>query len=124
MLQTRRIQEGLKLQGFLENLSNMDTFRSFLTKIYELSPHWITLIDELHFTFFKKKEKETKRTLETRNMIILDYVCGHICVYEPNGNTSSRSGYGFFRGLTKHYIMIILVFYLKLQKGVRKIIIK
>jgi len=123
VLQTRRIQEGLKLQGFLENLSNGDTFRSFLTKIYELSPHCITLIDELHFTFFKKKEKETERTLETGN-IIPDYVCGHICVYEPNGNTSSRSGYGFFRGLTKHYIIIILVFYLKLQKGVRKIIIK
>lgn len=48
---------------------------------------------------FLEKEKETKRTLETRNMIILDYVCGHICVYEADGNTSSRSGYGFLGGL-------------------------
>lgn len=66
MLQTRRIQEGLKLQGFLENLSNMDTFRSFLTKIYELSPHWITLIDELHFTFFKKKGERNKEDLRNQ----------------------------------------------------------
>lgn len=44
----------------------MDTFRSFLTKIYELSPHWITLIDELHFTFFKKKGERNKEDLRNQ----------------------------------------------------------
>lgn len=57
------------MKGFLESLSSVDTFRSFLTKTREPSPQRITVIGELHFTCFKKGErnKEDLRNQEYDN---------------------------------------------------------